>query len=345
MDKEVFIEELSYLYGKPTTIGQYKQQLADFIVKEDLGFALTGEGEHVFVNLQKSDCNTVFVAEQLAKYMGISAKLVSYAGLKDRQAITTQWFSLHMPGQQTPDFSAFDLAGCQILQIARHNKKLKIGALKGNYFNIILRDLTSKIAIESKLTLIKQHGVPNYFGEQRFGHDNNNITQAIKWAKGEISVKDRKKRSFYLSAARSAIFNDIVSKRIEHNLHQKVLDGDILQLAQRSSWFIAQLEELELLQQRLLQGEINITAPMMGDSPLGTLSVALEFEQECWKNWSKFGDLFKKEQVKTARRSLLLRPQQFVWQWLNDDSIEISFYLPSGSYATSVIRELIIGNK
>ncbi|MWN04758.1 tRNA pseudouridine(13) synthase TruD [Gilliamella sp. Pas-s95] len=339
------LAQLNYLYGKPTTTGQYKQQYEDFVVTEELGFELTGDGEHVLVFLQKLDCNTVFVAEQLAKYVGIPAKLVSYAGLKDRQAVTEQWFSLHMPGQQTPDFSAFDLAGCKILTVTRHNKKLKIGALKGNYFKIRLRNLSDQSEIESKLALIKQHGVPNYFGEQRFGRDENNITQAIKWASGEISVKDRKKRSFYLSAARSAIFNDIVSQRITQNLHQTVLDGDILQLAQRGSWFVAQPDELTVLQQRLENAELNITAPLLGDSPLGTLYKALEFEQKCLKNWSEFNDLFKKERVETARRSLLLRAEQLNWQWLDSCTLELDFYLSSGCYATSVIRELIIGNE
>lgn len=336
--------ELNYLYGKPVTTGQYKQQNKDFEVTEDLGFELKGDGEHVLVYLQKSDCNTVFVAEQLAKYVGISAKFVSYAGLKDRQAITKQWFSLHMPGQQTPDFSNFDLPGCQILNVTRHNKKLKIGALKGNNFIITLRKLTNKRELESKLALIKQHGVPNYFGEQRFGHEQNNIMQAIKWAKGEISVKNRKKRSFYLSAARSAIFNDIVSQRIGSNLHQTVLSGDILQFAQRESWFVAQDEELPVLQQRLLSGEINLTAPMVGNSPFGTISQALEFEQNCLQHWSIFWDLLKKEQVETARRSILLRPEGLYWQWLDNESLQICFYLPAGCYATSVLRELIIGN-
>ncbi|MWP48475.1 tRNA pseudouridine(13) synthase TruD [Gilliamella sp. Lep-s21] len=339
------LAQLNYLYGKPTTTGQYKQQYEDFIVTEDLGFELTGDGEHVLVFLQKRDCNTLFVAEQLAKCVGISPKLVSYAGLKDRHAVTQQWFSLHMPGQQTPEFSAFDLAGCEIVNVTRHNKKLKIGALKGNYFKIILRDLSNQPKIESKLALIKQHGVPNYFSEQRFGRDGNNITQAISWAKGEISVKDRKKRSFYLSAARSAIFNDIVSQRIAQNLQQTVLDGDILQLAQRNSWFVAQDDELTLLQQRLDSGELNITAPMIGDSPLGTLCKALEFEQKCLEAWSEFNDLFKKERVETARRSILLRAHQLNWQWLDCCTLELDFYLSSGCYATSVIRELIIENE
>lgn len=337
------LAELNYFYGKPTTHGLYKQQFQDFIVIEELGFQLTGEGEHVLVYLEKKDCNTVFVAEQLAKYVGISAKNVSYAGLKDRQAVTQQWFSLHMPGKETPDFSKFDLTGCRILQITRHNKKLKIGALKGNRFKIILRNLTDNI--EPKLNTIKQYGVPNYFGEQRFGRDQNNITQAKKWATGEISVKDRKKRGFYLSAARSAIFNDIVSQRIKQNIQQTVLDGDILQLSKSNSWFLSKTDELSLLQQRLQNGETNITAPMVGDSPLGTTSVALEFETNCLKHWSCFEELFKKERMETIRRSILLRPEQLEWQWIGENDIEINFYLPSGCYATSVLRELIIGNE
>ena len=338
------LTELNYFYGKPTTHGLYKQQYEDFMVIEELGFELTGEGEHVLVYLEKKDYNTIFVAEQLAKYVGISAKNVSYAGLKDRQAITQQWFSLHLPGKETPDFTQFNLTGCRILQINRHNKKLKIGALKGNRFKIVLRNISDKQAIESKLNLIKKHGVPNYFGEQRFGRDQNNITQAIKWASGEISVKDRKKRSFYLSAARSAIFNQIVSQRIEQNIEQTVLDGDILQLSKSNSWFLSKTEELLLLQQRLQNGEINITAPMVGDSPLSTTSIALEFETNCLKRWSCFEQLFKKERMETSRRSILLRPEELKWQWIRDNNIEISFYLPSGCYATSVLRELIIGN-
>ena len=338
------LTELNYFYGKPTTHGLYKQQYEDFMVIEELGFELTGEGEHVLVYLEKKDYNTIFVAEQLAKYVGISAKNVSYAGLKDRQAITQQWFSLHLPGKETPDFTQFNLTGCRILQINRHNKKLKIGALKGNRFKIVLRNISDKQTIESKLNLIKKHGVPNYFGEQRFGRDQNNITQAIKWASGEISVKDRKKRSFYLSAARSAIFNQIVSQRIEQNIEQTVLDGDILQLSKSNSWFLSKTEELLLLQQRLQNGKINITAPMVGDSPLSTTSIALEFETNCLKRWSCFEQLFKKERMETSRRSILLRPEELKWQWIRDNNIEISFYLPSGCYATSVLRELIIGN-
>ncbi|WP_392564471.1 tRNA pseudouridine(13) synthase TruD [Orbus wheelerorum] len=336
------LDKLEYLYGEPAVKGLYKQSDADFFVKEDLGYELDGEGEHVFINIQKQNCNTLFVAEQLAKFAGISPKLVGYAGLKDRNAITEQWFGLHIPGKLTPDFSLFTLDGCKILQVKRHTKKLRIGNLKGNFFSLVLRDVDNQAEAEQRLNFIQASGVPNYFGEQRFGKDNNNITQAMLWAKGEISVKDRKKRSFYLSAARSAIFNGIVSKRIKQKLNTTVLCGDILQLVDRGSWFVAEQLELETLQQRVMNNELNITAPMLGDNGPQTKDEALSFEQQYIdNNWSEFLTLFKQERMETSRRSSLLRPKNINWTWQDSKTLQVEFWLPAGSYATAVLRELI----
>jgi len=336
------LEKLEYLYGEPTVKGLYKQSDADFFVKEDLGYDLDGEGEHVFINIQKQDCNTLFVAEQLAKFARISPKLVGYAGLKDRNAITEQWFGLHIPGKLTPDFSLFELDGCKILQVKRHTKKLRIGNLKGNFFSLILRNINNQVQTESRLKLIQAGGVPNYFGEQRFGKDNNNINQAVLWAKGEINVKDRKKRSFYLSAARSAIFNGIVSQRIIKKLNTTVLLGDILQLADRGSWFVAEQVELKTLQQRVENSELNITAPMLGDNGPQTKDDGLSFEQQYIDdNWSEFLALFRQERVETSRRPSLLRPKNINWTWQDNTTLKVEFWLPAGSYATAVLRELI----
>lgn len=336
------LETLSYLHGKPLSNGLYKQSDADFVVKEDLGYSLDGEGEHIFVHVQKQNCNTVFVAEQLAKFAGISAKLVGYAGLKDRNAITEQWFGLHIPGKFTPDFSTFELEGCKILHVTRHSKKLRIGNLKGNSFTLLLRNIDNRADVEQRLALIQASGVANYFGEQRFGKENNNIEQAMLWAKGEIKVKDRKKRSFYLSAARSAIFNGIVSERIKQNTARIVLNGDILQLADRGSWFIAQHDELNSLQQRVNDAELNITAPMLGDNGPQTTDDALSFEQHYVdQHWTDFLTLFRQERLETARRAMLLRPKDINWIWIDDTTLQLDFWLPAGSYATAVLRELI----
>ena len=336
------MRNLSYLHGKPSTTALYKAHNEDFIVQEDLGYDLDGEGEHVFIYVRKNGYNTQFIAEQLAKFAEIPAKLASYAGLKDRNAVTEQWFGLHMPGQQTPDFTKFNLNDCEILAVTRHRKKLKIGALKGNKFILTLREISDQQNIEQRLTEIKQHGVPNYFGEQRFGRDNHNIEQAILWANNEIKVNDRKKRGFYLSAARSAIFNDIVSTRIAENHHQTIMLGDALQLTGRGSWFVAIETELNESKNRLNAGELTITAPLVGDNDLGTKNDALLFEQTCINvKWSAFLPLFKRERLETMRRAILLKPSSLSWNWLNESTLQLNFALPSGCYATAVLREVI----
>src|SRR5476651_2514717 len=158
------MSRLTWLYGEPLSTGKLKANPEDFIVEEDLGFEPDGEGEHLLVRIRKNGCNTQFVAEQLARFAGIPARSVSYAGLKDRHAVTEQWFCLHLPGKETPEFSLFQLAGCEIIQITRHRRKLRIGTLKGNAFMLVLRDISDRDAVEQRLALIARAGVPNYFG-------------------------------------------------------------------------------------------------------------------------------------------------------------------------------------
>ena len=236
--------DLAYLQKTPPKqTALLKAECADFVVKEQLGYDMSGDGEFVAVKVRKTDCNTLFVGEQLAKFAGISARNMSYAGLKDRKAVTEQWFSLQMPGQPTPDFSQFSLEGVEILEVTRHQRKIRIGSLQGNHFEILLRNAEETDELKVRLDFLAKNGFPNYFTEQRFGRDGNNLTQALRWANGEINVKDRHKRSFYLSAARSEIFNLIVSKRMELNLAQQILVGDVLQLNGSHSWFVVDESE------------------------------------------------------------------------------------------------------
>lgn len=333
---------LSWLYGEPTATGVLKKSPQDFCVKEDLGFEPDGEGEHVLVYLRKTGCNTQFVADNLARFAKVSGRVVSYAGLKDRHAVTEQWFCLQMPGKDTPDFNAFALEGCEVLKVARHRRKLRIGTLKGNFFQLVLRDISLKEDVESRLQKIQQSGVANYFGEQRFGRQGNNLVMAERWANNEISVKERNKRSFYLSAARSAMFNHVASQRIAQSLHQQVMPGDAMQLSGRGSWFVAQPEELDSLQQRLIDGELRVTAPLPGDGELGTQLEAQIFEQQVLVDDQTLFSLVKRERVEPARRAILVQPQQMAWQWLDNATLSVSFWLPAGSFATSVVRELML---
>lgn len=330
--------DLAYLQKTPPKqTALLKAECADFVVKEQLGYDMSGDGEFVVVKVRKTDCNTLFVGEQLAKFVGISARNMSYAGLKDRKAVTEQWFSLQMPGQPTPDFSQFSLEGVEILEVTRHQRKIRIGSLQGNHFEILLRNAEETDELKVRLDFLAKNGFPNYFTEQRFGRDGNNLTQALRWANGEIKVKDRNKRSFYLSAARSEMFNLIVSKRMELNLAQQILVGDVLQLNGSHSWFaVDESEDLAQLQQRLAQQDVLLTAPLIGEEEKS----AVDFENEIFAQHQALFALMRQERMKSSRRPILMHPQHFQWQF-EPNGLRLQFALPAGSYATALIRELV----
>ena len=329
--------ELAYLKTAPKQTALLKAECADFVVKENLGYSMAGEGEFVAVRVRKTDANTLFVGEKLAQFAGISARNMSYAGLKDRRAVTEQWFSLQMPGKTTPDFGDFQLEGIEILEVTRHNRKIRTGSLDGNYFDILLRNAIENDDLKVRLENLSKFGFPNYFTEQRFGRDGHNLTQALRWAKGEIQVKDRKKRSFYLSAARSEVFNLVVSERLKQGVANRVLPNDIVQLSGSHSWFVAdEKEELDVLQLRLEQGDLQLTAPLIGE----TAQPACSLENDIVQQHQDIVNLMKQERLKPARRPLLMKPKDFNWQF-EETGLRLKFYLSAGSYATALVRELV----
>ncbi|HGF0772264.1 TPA: tRNA pseudouridine(13) synthase TruD [Kluyvera georgiana] len=334
-------DALTYLHGKPQGTGQLKASPEDFLVVEDLGFEPDGEGEHILVRILKNGCNTRFVADALAKFLKIHAREVSFAGQKDKHAVTEQWLCARVPGNTMPDLSQFQLEGCQVLEYARHKRKLRLGALKGNQFTLVLREVSGRDDVETRLQAIAERGVPNYFGAQRFGIGGSNLLGALRWAETGAPVRDRNKRSFWLSAARSALFNQIVSERLKKPDFNQVVDGDALQLAGRGSWFVATDEEQAVLQARVDARELMITAALPGSGDWGTQRTALEFEQTVLAEETALQSLLQREKVEAARRAMLLYPQQLSWNWWDDVTVELRFWLPAGSFATSVVRELI----
>ena len=332
------LPEFNYLYGKPTATGFIKQEASDFVVVEDLGFELTGDGEHVFVSIRKTGENTLYVARELAKAAGVAAKHVSYAGLKDRHAVTEQWFGIHLPGKETPDFSVIETEQIQVLKVTRHNKKLRTGALKGNHFTLRMTALSETSGLTERLENIKHNGVPNYFGEQRFGHDGANIRYAKEMFAGK-KIKDRNKRSFYLSAARSLMFNQVVSQRIEDNLWQQALPGDCFILQGSNSFFVEEQLNDDIVE-RLAAGKVLLSAPLVGKGEPIAKGDAAQFEQAILAESADLVAGLAAAGLRQERRSLILQPQAFSYE-LNDDVLTVSFYLPAGCFATSVVRELI----
>lgn len=330
--------QLNYLLGRPQNVGRLKAEFADFIVREELGYPLSGEGEFVAVKIRKTNANTLFVGEQLAKFVGISAQNMSYAGLKDRHAVTEQWFCLHLAGKETPDFAQFECEGVEVLEVTRHHRKIRIGSLAGNHFELLLRDVCESEVLKQRLNQLQAVGFPNYFTEQRFGIGGHNLIQALRWAKGEINVKERKKRRFYLSAARSEVFNLVVSQRIADNLTQTVLVGDYVQLSGSNSFFVVEEKDVLETQSRLDLGDVLLTAPLIGEKSLDL--DASEIEKAIIQHHAVFVELMKKERMSNTRRAMFCKPQNFSWEF-KSEGLYLKFFLDSGSYATALVRELI----
>lgn len=334
-------DNLTYLHGEPQGKGLLKANPEDFVVVEDLGFEPDGEGEHILVRILKNGCNTRFVADALAKFLNIHAREVSFAGQKDKHAVTEQWLCARVPGNGMPDLSKFELEGCKVLEYVRHKRKLRLGALKGNAFTLVLREVTEREDVEKRLKAINERGVPNYFGSQRFGIGGSNLLGALRWAQSGAPVRDRNKRSFWLSAARSALFNQIVSERLKKPDANQVVVGDALQLAGRGSWFVATADEMADVQSRVDAKTLMITAALPGSGDWGTQGEALAAEQSAVADAPELQSLLVREKVEAARRAMLLYPQQLSWNWWDDVTVGLRFWLPAGSFATSVVRELI----
>ncbi|MEH6470307.1 MAG: tRNA pseudouridine(13) synthase TruD [Halopseudomonas sp.] len=325
------------LYGEPPATGVIRTVPEDFQVDEQLGFEPEGSGEHLFVLLCKRGENTQWIARQLARLSGIQPKDVSYAGLKDRHAVTTQWFSLWLPGQPDPDLSGLP-DSVTILKTVRHHRKLKRGGHRSNRFVLRIRDLVLSGDLEQRLQTIRDRGVPNYFGEQRFGHGGGNLLMADKLFSGEIKIRDRLKRSMAISSARSYLFNRVLAERINRGCLDSYLAGDKPVI--RGSSNLSPETDPALLAAAIERFELHPTAPLMGRGRALVEDQALALETEMVAGFESWCEGFERLGQARERRSVRFLPREFSWQSLGSDVLEVSFELPPGTYATSVLREL-----
>ncbi len=332
-----------HAWGTPSASATLRTTPEDFIVEESPLAEPDGAGEHHYLWIQKRQANTEWVARQLAKFAGVSKVDVGYAGLKDRNAVTTQAFSVMVTGcEQEPDWSQLVLEGVKVLSVARHGRKLKKGMLAGNRFELCLRELDDpRQSIEKRLQQIQHSGVPNYFGPQRFGHDGNNLNDAAKMFRREIKVKDRQRRGLYLSAVRSYLFNLTLSERVREGNWNQIIDGDCVWSAddQRGTIFDSASETHQQSRQR---GELIATGPLWGDGRLQCAGEALEIEQRLVEQDPLWLDGLKGARMDPMRRPLVLMPRGLQWRCEPDQQLWLSFELPVGAYATALIRELII---
>jgi tRNA pseudouridine13 synthase len=330
--------ELPRAYGAPSLGARLRSTPEDFRVEEVLGYDADGQGEHALLWVEKRGANTDWVARELAKFAGVSPVAVGYAGLKDRHAVTRQTFSVQLAGKPDPDWSAFPHADVKVLAATRHSRKLKRGALRGNRFVLVLREVQGdRDAAEQVLQQIAARGVPNYFGEQRFGREGGNVAQARAMFAGRRV--DRDKRSFLLSAARSQIFNNVLAARVERGAWDTPLDGEIWSLAGSRSWFWPEPFS-DVLAERLARADIHPSGPLWGQGEPPTVADAGALEREVAAASSDLAEGVAAARMDQERRPLRLLPRDFKWRWLDDNSLELAFELPAGAYATVVVREL-----
>lgn len=334
--------ELPYLHGGPLGQARFKAQPEDFVVEELLGFEPSGEGEHCLLWVEKRDLDSNAAGARLADALGLRRRLVSHCGLKDRHAVTRQWFSLHMPGQESPDPAALESEGLRVLRITRNTRKLRRGIHAGNRFTIRLRypDFDAALAAQRWQAIAKQ-GVPNFFGAQRFGNEGRNVEKAEAMFRGEFTPGDRLLRGLLLSAARSHLFNAVVAGRMAHENWNRPLAGEVFGFADNGTILLPENQRGDEVS-RFEQGIVELTAPLWGSGELQSVNEVRDLELELLAAFPQLTAGLEQFGLRQERRVMRLRPLRPRLETLENGDLLFQFDLPKGTYASTLLRELAV---
>jgi len=372
-------EQLPQPSLQPIQQATYKAHTTDFIVNELLPLDFTDEGEHLWLHIEKSGMNTAYLAKLLSEWADIPLRDIGYSGLKDRHALTTQWFSLRIPKKQLPptEFAPVDIGENETVTILAqhwHNKKLNRGTHRANQFVITLRDiqftehdterltpeqlLSAKEVIEQHLTTISKSGVPNYFGPQRFGRQGNNVREALSLfarppreprpqpKKSKRKRAPREQNTMELSAARSLIFNEILAARVRNGSWNTALAGEVFNLDGSGSIFTSETID-DTLRTRLATGDIHPTAVLWGTGNDKVTGSAADLEATVVQHSPLLMQLatgLEQRDIKAQRRALRLPIEALTWEWQDkegEETLVLNFTLTTGSFATSVLASLV----
>jgi tRNA pseudouridine13 synthase len=327
-------------HGDPLFAARYRVEPSDFEVTERLGFQPSGEGAHDWLWVEKTGANTEWLARQLARHADVPGRDVGFSGLKDRHAVTRQWFSVPRRDGDV-DWEAVDIDGVRVLGVTRHAKKLKRGVHRANAFRIRLRDPAGRVKTASlveRYDAILALGVPNYFGPQRFGHAN--VDRAVELFLGRRLA--RAQRSMALSAARAAVFNAVLDARVGDGSWGRILPGEAANLDGSGSVFATTPDDAAL-QDRALCLDIHPTAPLWGrGGPAPSDGEAAALEQAVIAANPELASLaagLERAGVNAARRACRVVPKGLAMS-IEADALTLRFELPRGAYATSVLREI-----
>lgn len=321
--------------------GELRHKPEDFRVSEELGFSPDGDGEHLLLRIRKTGRNTTWVASYLARLAGVRARDIGFSGMKDRHAVTEQWYSL--PARQGAAIDRQDLqgTGLELLDEGLHRRKLRRGVHVANRFRIVLRAMDGRIDdLETRMNEISSRGVPNYFGPQRFGRHHGNLRMAFAMAAGR-RLK-RADRGYALSAARSHLFNEALSVRVSDGSWDKLLRGDVAGLSGSRSFFPVDDPDEELLE-RLAVHDIHPTGPMWGRGQIPSSAIARDLETTVMERFPELTRCVEDAGIDQGRRQLRVIPTEFEWQLEENvagPSLVVAFGLPAGAFATAVLREI-----
>ncbi len=314
----------------------------DFVVDEIPAYPFDGEGEHWFVQVSKRGLNTADVTRVLASLSKARERDIGVAGQKDKQAVTSQWFSLSTVGTVPP--AEWQLPeNISLLQVTKHRNKLRTGHLHGNRFRVRLvgEALADAETIGRVVAQLRESGVPNYYGAQRFGYGLGNLDKALAWLKRQGGGGARGSRfvaKWMPSVIQAEVFNRYLEKRLAVGL-DRLLVGEIVRLSGSSRHFEVEDPAIEL--PRLHSRDIVLSGPMIGPKTKNATREALELER------AVVADLGLTEaelsllgqHAPGTRRDLLMWPEQLSADLLADGSMVLEFALPAGSYATVLVAE------
>ncbi len=323
-------------HGAPLARGTLRAEPEDFLVEEDLGFAPAGSGQHVLLRIRKRNANTQWVARELAKQCGCRALDVGYAGLKDRRAVAIQWFSVPHSRLTVDAWKTVKGDGFEVIEAHSHSRKLPRGALAGNRFSVRIRGLeVTEADLARRLADIVARGVPNYFGPQRFGRNGSNLTRIAD----DPRTLRPPERGFVLSAARSLVFNVVAAERVRDGSWDRLEGGDLANLDGRGSIFPVESIDATLLA-RSKGLEIHPTGPLWGRGLLGSRGRVQSLEAQVAARLPEACALTELAGMEQERRALRLAVRNLTWE-REPAGVVIAFQLTRGSFATTVLREIV----
>jgi tRNA pseudouridine13 synthase len=320
--------------------GRIKQEPEDFEVEELPAYEPSGSGEHLFLWVEKRGVGAEFFVRQVAKRLGVGPGEVGTAGLKDRHAVTRQYVSV--PARAEPNLGTLDGDGIRLLRVGRHGNKLRPGHLRGNRFRILVRDAepADDAGLRANLERVRELGLPNYYGAQRFGRGGETADLGMRLLKGEGKVRASFLRKLAFSAAQSLLFNACLARRLTDGLFRQVLAGDVMAKWPAGGMFTA--EDVPAEQARFDRRETVHAGPMFGKKTFPAKAAAAEREAQVLADAGLTADSFAGfgKLLAGTRRHNLIYVEDISAEW-EPDGLRLAFALPAGSYATVLLRELM----